>query len=355
MDLALSNLACEFTSILSFYSSNSNLTPLSFASRARVQFTFDHAWADSTLSKYRGVVAQFQSFCDAENIPRNLRLPASEDLLCGFTASWVCSIAGTTVKSQLAALKAWHVYNNAPWLGGARLRYVLHGVENLTPLPSRRPPRPPITRNMLCLLASNLSRTDPLDVCCLAAATCAMWGQLRLGEILSQWEFSFVASKVSCRHHLQPPLNTNGSRILHLPFTKVTKSKGDDVCICCQSDGSDPIAALTSHLHVNNPPPNVPLFSFCSPNGWRCLTKKKLLLRCNAIWLHFGIPSSTGHSFRIGGTTELLLSGVPPDVVKSLGRWSSDAFLRYWRSLELLAPLHVENISTSAAPSSLHF
>ena len=69
MDLALSNLACEFTSILSFYSSNSNLTPLSFASRARVQFTFDHAWADSTLSKYRGVVAQFQSFCDAENIP----------------------------------------------------------------------------------------------------------------------------------------------------------------------------------------------------------------------------------------------------------------------------------------------
>jgi hypothetical protein len=27
-----------------------------------------------------------------------------------------------------------------------------------------------------------------------------------------------------------------------------------------------------------------------------------------------------------------------------LGRWSSDAFLRYWRSLELLAPLHIENL-----------
>ncbi|KAF9220339.1 hypothetical protein BS17DRAFT_714845, partial [Gyrodon lividus] len=27
---------------------------------------------------------------------------------------------------------------------------------------------------------------------------------------------------------------------------------------------------------------------------------------------------------RIGGTTDLLLAGVPPDVVKALGCWSSD-------------------------------
>ncbi|KIK93936.1 hypothetical protein PAXRUDRAFT_143952 [Paxillus rubicundulus Ve08.2h10] len=54
--------------------------------------------------------------------------------------------------------------------------------------------------------------------------------------------------------------------------------------------------------------------------------------------------STTGHSFCIGGTTELLLAGVPPDVVKALGHWSSDTFLHYWCSLELLAPLHIENL-----------
>ena len=32
-----------------------------------------------------------------------------------------------------------------------------------------------------------------------------------------------------------------------------------------------------------------------------------------------GLPGSSGHSFRIGGTTELLISGVPPDVVKMMG------------------------------------
>ena len=177
-----------------------------------------------------------------------------------------------------------------------------------------------------------------------------MWAQVRLGEVLSQWENSFTPLKVVCRHHLSPPFNSNGSRICHLPFTKVAKSKGEDICICCQNDSSDPIAALENHLHINNPPANIPLFSYLSPRGWHCLSKKKLLAHCNAIWSSHGIPSCSGHSFHIGGMTELLLSGVPPDIVKALGHWSSDAFLRYWRSLELIAPLHIENLS-STVPS----
>jgi hypothetical protein len=45
---------------------------------------------------------------------------------------------------------------------------------------------------------------------------------------------------------------------------------------------------------------------------------------CNEIWGAAGYPHTTGHSFRIGGTTELLLPGVTVDVVKAMGRWSSD-------------------------------
>ncbi|KAF9228530.1 hypothetical protein BS17DRAFT_643891, partial [Gyrodon lividus] len=106
----------------------------------------------------------------------------------------------------------------------------------------------------------------------------------------------------------------------------------------------DPIATINNHLNINKIPPNLPLFSYLSTRGWRCLTKKKLLARCNSIWLPAGIPAITGHSFHIGGTTELLLARVTPDVIKALGHWSSDAFLHYWCSLELLAPLHMENL-----------
>jgi hypothetical protein len=45
------------------------------------------------------------------------------------------------------------------------------------------------------------------------------------------------------------------------------------------------------------------------------------------------------HGFRIGGTTEWLLRGLPFDVVRTLGRWSSDAFRLYLRKhAEIIAP-----------------
>ena len=42
-------------------------------------------------------------------------------------------------------------------------------------------------------------------------------------------------------------------------------------------------------------------------------------------------PGVSSHSFRAGGATDLLEGGVPPEEVRRLGRWSSDAFLMYWR------------------------
>jgi hypothetical protein len=74
------------------------------------------------------------------------------------------------------------------------------------------------------------------------------------------------------------------------------------------------------------------------------LSKPLFLRRCNAIWSALGYPRTTGHCFRIGGTTELLVAGTPTDVVKATGRWSSDSFLRYWRSLDVIAPQHIRNI-----------
>jgi hypothetical protein len=62
------------------------------------------------------------------------------------------------------------------------------------------------------------------------------------------------------------------------------------------------------------------------------------------VWSSFGYPRTTGHCFRIGGTTELLVAGTPPDVVKATGRWSSQSFLRYWRSLDQIAPHHIRNL-----------
>lgn len=51
------------------------------------------------------------------------------------------------------------------------------------------------------------------------------------------------------------------------------------------------------------------------------------------------IPLHSGHSLRIGATLEYLLRGVPFDVVKQIGRWSSNSFSLYLREHgRILAP-----------------
>ena len=62
---------------------------------------------------------------------------------------------------------------------------------------------------------------------------------------------------------------------------------------------------------------------------------------CNEVWETMGLPTLTGHSFRIGGTSELLACGVPPDIVAAQGSWRSRAFLAYWRKVERVLPLFV--------------
>ena len=71
------------------------------------------------------------------------------------------------------------------------------------------------------------------------------------------------------------------------------------------------------------------------------------------IWSAASMDHISGHSFRIGGAVELLLAGVPPEVVASTGGWTSLAFLLYWRRIEEIIPLSTFKAYNTAHISSL--
>jgi hypothetical protein len=50
-----------------------------------------------------------------------------------------------------------------------------------------------------------------------------------------------------------------------------------------------------------------------------------------------------GHGIQIGATLEYLLHGVPFDVVKSLGRWASEAFMLYLRQHAVIIAPYIQN------------
>ena len=195
---------------------------------------------------------------------------------------------------------------------------------------------------MLTKLVQLLNLDDPFDAAVAACATTAFWGQSRLGELLARSQSCFSTTSTPARANLHCSKNDKSSYILHIPRTK-TSHRGENIILVQQSGITDSIYLLMRHLKINTLNPLYPLFCYHSSTGLRVLTKRSFLGRCNTIWLSQGYPSVTGHSFRIGGTTEFLLAGVPPDVVKTMGRWKSDSFLRYWRCLEKVAPLYAKN------------
>ncbi|KAJ7699259.1 hypothetical protein B0H17DRAFT_1129329 [Mycena rosella] len=143
--------------------SPSNTPELSENAKRMIDLAIQNAWADSTLG--------------------NLGISAV------FAASYAGSLSASTVEGKLAAVWAWHIVNNFRYNGGIRLNYVLKGVENLAP--DGLPPRPPVTDNLLQLLHDHLDLSDPFDSCVFSAATTGLWGQCRMGELLSKTEHSW--------------------------------------------------------------------------------------------------------------------------------------------------------------------
>ncbi|KAF9011022.1 hypothetical protein BDZ89DRAFT_909974, partial [Hymenopellis radicata] len=69
------------------------------------------------------------------------------------------------------------------------------------------------------------------------------------------------------------------------------------------------------------------------------LTKPAFLARIAAAAKAADLQPLQGHGIRIGSTLEYLLRGLAFEVVKTLGRWKSDAFLVYLRKhAEIMAP-----------------
>ncbi|KAJ7355970.1 hypothetical protein DFH08DRAFT_933727 [Mycena albidolilacea] len=134
--------------------------------KAKIQYTLEHTWADSTIKKYGQSLEAYHRFCDKQEIPASFRLPTSEELLCAFAASRVCEVAGGTARSAVAAK------------GGLCLRYTLKGMEKLALTSSTREEQLPVTKDMINQLKKELDLSNPEDAVVFAAACCAFWGQI---------------------------------------------------------------------------------------------------------------------------------------------------------------------------------
>jgi len=79
-------------------------------------------------------------------------------------------------------------------------------------------------------------------------------------------------------------------------------------------------------------------------SGLHLLSKKEIIKHIDSITkAHPNMLDLKGHSLHIGGTLFYLLKGVPFDVVKTMGQWSSESFTLYLRHHALILALYLQS------------
>jgi hypothetical protein len=157
---------------------------------------------------------------------------------------------------------------------------------------------------------------------------------------LSSFNSEMHVNVADVQHNVK---DRSGNKVttFHIPQTKIVpRHKGGETVFWAQQEGpADPHAVLINHLEVNQPPQLAHLFAYRHNSSHRPLTKPIFLARLKKALRDAGRPIKHGHSIRIGATLEYLLRGVPFEVMKSIGRWSSDSFSKYLcKHAQILAP-----------------
>jgi hypothetical protein len=303
------------------------------------------AHVPETLESYASGLTRFTQFCDRLGTSEEARMPASRHLLALFVAEARGTCTGKCIRNWLNGLHLWHTYNDAPWYGDDGLLPLLKKSADKAGIAFKRPPRGPITRTHLRAYRRSLDLDSPHGAAAWSNALTPYHGCRRLGEVTIRSVAKFSSLRDTCRNTRISETVTAGRRVLsiHLVWTKTTLSLGGE-CILTEVFGADtdlcPIWAWNNHCRINHShPPDTPLFAYRVPSGWHMITKDALIKSSTQVFKAAGLEAVFGHSYRIGGSLDLLLAGVAPEIIMKLGGWTSLCFLIYWHRLERVTPL----------------
>lgn len=180
-----------------------------------------------------------------------------------------------------------------------------------------------------------------LAILCLGVA-----GFFRLGELLVKNKKKMKEERIIRVGHIQfYPSRVNPEYLsLFLPFSKVDKyGLGITIVIPANPDHAycpvRRMLAITADRHITEP-----LFTW--PNGTVVTSASFIkMLRQHLRLLHIDCKQFSGHSLRRGAAVSAKASGASDELIKLLGRWNSDAYKIYLRSV----PAHIQHLVSMLA------
>ena len=279
----------------------------------------------STARKYTYSQQTFYRFCLERG---KIAVPCSKETFLNY-AAWLRlhkRLGPEAVRGHLAAVKQLHTINGVELTAGNDPRVkLLRRAANKRSSPGDA--RTPVSWEILKVVLARLAGKDgPDDKLISAAAALGYFGFLRVSEICGR----------------EGPDGNQGLMIQNLSMAQLTllirleESKGDTrregavISFNAIPEASCPLKLLAEYLAVRPRSGGIgPLFlkqdgSPMSAAWFRAHLKKE----CEAAGFK---GDFNAHSLSIGAATDAANKGIPAYTIKLLGRWKSDAFLRYLR------------------------
>ena len=266
-------------------------------------------------------------------------------------------VTANTLQSYLSALRSVHVDLGYPTdtFSSEHLDRIIQGARNIFPKREKRK-RLPITRDILTdILSPAASRgEDPIDTANLNAAfALAFAGFLRIGEITytpaqARQRTRLFAERVTRRC---VTLDAQGqSMTLLLPRSKTDRNNdGVRIIVARAPDTACPITLFQRLAEIDPQPPDAPLFRLSSGAFNRSHVLRLLQRRLANVGRD--AQGFSGHSFRKGAAQQAYDNHLHEDQIQLLGRWTSEAFRRYYKSdPQRLFHTHLQFL-TGRAPS----
>ena len=172
-----------------------------------------------------------------------------------------------------------------------------------------------------------------------AAMILAFFGFLHIGELTCNSIFDLkrhlMVTDLTFMPHSSPKYMLLRLKVSNTdPFRK-----GQTIVIERINSNLCPIFAMQAYLASRTPFPTTgPLFSYVSGSF---LTREKLISETRLFLSRGGLESSefAGHTFQIGAATAAASANLSPLLIKVLGRWSSERYIRTPPSVLAQVPL----------------
>ena len=297
----------------------------------KCQFYLTNGLAPSTRQVYASAQRQFLDFCsqDTPFEPSQPLLPASEQTLMRFCTHLADRLHHSSIKVYLSAVRSLHIdYGfSDPIVNRLQLQRLLRGIKRHQG--PNLPQRQPVTADLMSVLHTSLEFINPDSVMLWAACCLGFFGFLRAGEFTTNGTFDPSVHLTAADLQVDSSTNPRSFRVL------IKCAKTDPFrqgCFIYLGRGSFPlcpVTALTNYLQLRGPGTG-PLFIYQDGSP---LSRSRLSSFLQSTLQAAGIPGKfSGHSFRIGAATTAAQRGVPDHLIKTMGRWSSDAYLLYVRT-----------------------